>query len=68
MSNFISKKLCPLETYLCVLKEIRPITHTGQSKGIMTYAILFGNDLDGGIHKFVSAIHKLQIARREVII
>ena len=36
VSSFISLKMCPLERFPCVLEEIGPITHTGQSKGIVT--------------------------------
>ena len=63
----------PYKTFPYVLKEIGPVMHTRQSKGNVTkwsgykisYAILFGNDLEGGLHIFGSDIHMLQNAKDE---
>ena len=52
-------------------EEIEPLTHTGLSKGILTKwgghktycAIWFGNNLEYGLHNFVSAINELQITK-----
>ena len=31
--SLLDKKLCPLETFPCVFKEIGQVKHTGKSKG-----------------------------------
>ena len=65
--------LCPLETFPCVFKEIGQKVHTGQSEGNVNKCggyktscdILFGNDLEAGLHIFVSAFLNLQNAKEE---